>query len=388
MEILKKIYKYGLIFVIDNIISKIFLLFPLKDTIFFESVPNLSDSPKCIFDELIMRGYNKKYKMIWWLYDDNYSPSKEIENVVYLKNNANRLLKNYYEYTSKCLICGNRFLEAHSKGQISFYIVHGSPLKKTSEYYNLPKGISYLFTAAKEFDEEQMKQFRAPIEKAISLGLPRNDVFANKENLLFDSLFGKKYRKVIVWYPTFRQHKSGANTGCTNALPIIHSSKIANELNEYLEGLNILLIIKPHFAQDTNKLETLDLDNIKLINDDFFVNHRISSYQFINACDALISDYSSVYYDYLLCDKPIGLVWEDIDEYKSNPGFSVDIDYFCKGGEKIFSLDDFKTFVDHISLGIDELRDERHEINALVNYSSDGKNTERVTNKIVELAKL
>lgn len=135
-------------------------------------------------------------------------------------------------------------------------------------------------------------------------------------------------------------------------------------------------------------MNVTELSNIQFINDNFFKEHGISSYEFVNSCDALISDYSSIYYDYLLCDKPIALAWEDYEEYKKNPGFSVNIEYYCKGGEKIFNLDDLEKFVDNIANEKDQLRKERHEINSIVNYASDHMNTVRVTNKIIELSSL
>ena len=44
-----------------------------------------------------------------------------------------------------------------------------------------------------------------------------------------------------------------------------------------------------------------------MINDSFFIDNDITSYELLAACDSMITDYSSVYFDYTLCDKPIGL---------------------------------------------------------------------------------
>ena len=101
-------------------------------------------------------------------------------------------------------------------------------------------------------------------------------------------------------------------------------------------------MLKPHFAQDVSKIKSCNLSNIKFIDDQFFIENNITSYEFIANCDALISDYSSVYYDYLLCDKPIGLVWEDFHEYKNTVDFAVDMEYYMKAGEKIYNIEDFE----------------------------------------------
>ena len=97
---------------------------------------------------------------------------------------------------------------------------------------------------------------------------------------------------------------------------------------------------------------------------------------------------SSIYYDYTLCDKPIGLIWEDYEEYAEKPGFVVDMDYMMKGGVKIYDMEDFRSFIRDVAKGIDRLKDERREIRDFANYSTDGKNSKRVVDFIIEQAKL
>ena len=162
----------------------------------------------------------------------------------------------------------------------------------------------------------------------------------------------------------------------------------ARKLNEVARKNNVLLVVKPHFAQDISYITDCNLSHIRFINDSFFAEHNISSYEFVGSCDALITDYSSIYYDYLLCDKPIAAIWEDIEEYRANPGFAVDVDYYVKGAEKVYTLDDFESFIDRLANGVDLLREERAEINALVNQSTDGKNAARVADFIIEKADL
>ena len=201
-------------------------------------------------------------------------------------------------------------------------------------------------------------------------------------------MFPVNYQKIAVWYPTFRQHKNGSATACQNALPILNCAENARKLNEVARKNNVLLVVKPHFAQDISYITDCNLSHIRFINDSFFAEHDISSYEFVGSCDALITDYSSIYYDYLLCDKPIAAIWEDIEEYRANPGFAVDVDYYVKGAEKVYTLDDFESFIDRLANGVDLLREERAEINALVNQSTDGKNAARVADFIIEKAGL
>jgi CDP-glycerol glycerophosphotransferase (TagB/SpsB family) len=166
-------------------------------------------------------------------------------------------------------------------------------------------------------------QFNIDEKKLFSLGFPRNDVLmASKRD--FSSLFGKRYDKIIVWYPTFRQHKSGGGTASRNALPIIHDQVKAKKLNDFAMKLNTLIVVKPHFAQDISYIQDLNLNNIVFINDEFFFQNHISSYEFVGSCDALITDYSSVLFDYLLYGKAAVLFAPDLEKYRENRGFYLD----------------------------------------------------------------
>ena len=62
----------------------------------------------------------------------------------------------------------------------------------------------------------------------------------------------------------------------------------------------------------------------------------------------MLTDYSSIYFDYLLTDKPIGLTWEDYEEYKLRPGFVENIEFLTSGGEKIFTAKDLSLFLSNL----------------------------------------
>jgi CDP-glycerol glycerophosphotransferase (TagB/SpsB family) len=130
------------------------------------------------------------------------------------------------------------------------------------------------------------------------------------------------------------------------------------------------------------------LDNIVLINDEFFVKSKITSYEFVGSCDALITDYSSIYYDFTLRDKPVAAIWEDIEDYRRNPGFAVDVDFYMKGAEKIYTVEDFIAFIQRVGNGEDILKDERNKIKTMVNEFEDGESTKRVAEFVIEKAGL
>ena len=377
---------------IKNGMKKLLLAFasklPSPKYILFESAPDFSDSPKAVYDEFVRRGYGKKYKFVWLLYDKNVSTEKYKDCICIDDSDwKGRILYKWCRLHAKCLISCNRFQKTQRDGQVAVYITHGTIIKQTGAWNVVPEGIDYVIVASDSVRELMARDLEADVTKFYGLGYPRNDAL-QKENRDLHPMFPVDYQKIVVWYPTFRQHKAGSKTGCQNALPILHDADNARKLNEAASRNGVLLVVKPHFAQDISYIKDCNLSHIRFINERFFEEHNISSYEFVGSCDALITDYSSIYYDFLLCDKPVAAIWEDIEEYRINPGFAVDVDYYMKGAEKIYNLDDFETFVAHVAEDLDVLRSERAEINTLVNHSTDGKNAQRVVDFIVEKAGL
>ena len=374
---------------IKNIIKKILpFLIPVKNIILFESVPNLSDNTKAVFDEMIRRGLNRRYKMAW-IVSGKYKPAIRLKNVVYIDQTKRwgRIKILLLNWCAKCLISCNCFLSTMRSGQTSIYLSHGTPLKSVRNYYNIPTAVNYCIAASKCVRDLLSYEFNYNIDDIIPLGFPRNDIFSTNPRDI-KSILQTNCEKLIVWYPTFRQHKNGLKTGASKGLPIINDIEKATELNKCAQKANVLLVLKPHFAQDLSYVKELNLTNIRFIDDNFFATKNISSYEFVAGCDALITDYSSIYYDYTLCDKPIAMIWEDIEEYRKKPGLIENYEHYTKGAEKIYTLQELEEFVKRIGTEEDLLKQERNEIKELVNYSTDGKNAERVVDFIIEKAGL
>ena len=342
---------------IKDIIKRICGLIPLSNRIMFESLPDLTDSSKAILDEMVKRGLNRRYKMVWNCHSKEFSNYPKIDNVMYINEEDHPYMMKWLIFSSKCFITTNSFMYSKRKGQTSVYISHGGPIKDCGGYYTLPEEVDYLITLGGEASKPTADTLHFPFDRTYALGYPRNDdILRNHVDLR--SLFGN-YKKFIIWYPTFRNVKEGM-TACTHDFPIVHDKSALIELNNSLESLNTLIVLKPHFAQSVTDFESMS--NIKVIHDDFFTSHSISPYSFIGSFDALLTDYSSVYYDYLLCDKPIGMIWEDIEEYKTKPGLVDGFEHLSRGGEKIYNIHELLLFIKDISEGKDNSARVRQEV--------------------------
>lgn len=373
---------------VKTLAKKIINRLPTKKLIIFESTPDLSDNTKAVFDEMIKRGLNEKYKMLWLLKKEPSDSLPKIKNVSYIKmENSKKIL--LIKYMARCFICCNDWLESLRAGQTSFYLSHGTTIKSLSGYYNeFPDRMDYCLSAGEDVAFLCESEFGAPKEKIFSLGFPRNDILVTADRDLCPLFADCDFEKIIVWYPTYRQHQNGGVVSGGSSLPIIHDSDAAVALNEYAKEKKVLIVLKPHFAQDVSYVKDMGLSNIRFIDDSFFVKNGISSYEFVGSCDALITDYSSIYYDFTLCNKPIALIWEDYEEYKKVPGFAEGVDSLLEGGERIYTLPELCDFVGEVADGEDKLCDVRAEICKKVNFNADGNSSKRVVDFIIDKAKL
>lgn len=351
-----------------------------KRYILFESVPDRADNAKAVFDELARRGYDRKYRFVWWVSDQSRYPKGNVRYV----DRSHRLSLLWYHINAKALICCNQFLPSLSKKQTSFYLTHGTAVKRLSGYYRLPDGIDYAVAASEASRDMMARELGADVRKFHALGFPRNDALGKTVDL--HRYFAAAFQRAIVWYPTFRRHKTGFTAGSGDDLPLLHTAADAETLNQTLAQTETLLIVKPHFAQDVSRLRPAALSHIVFINDDFLTERKIGSYELLAGSDALITDYSSVYFDYLLRDKPIAAVWADLEAYRANPGFAIEPTRYLSGAVRVDKLADLTAFIRDVAAGRDDKRAARAENNAWANRP--GESTPRVADFIVEKANL
>lgn len=365
-------------------------IFKMKDIIVMESNPDFSDNTKKIFDELIEKKYNKKYKIIWFVNNPNEFKNVKIENVKFIsifpKNNVFKIFRKvYYNFSAKIIIDCNKYVQKVNDEQFRIHLTHGTPLKYVDEYCSKVGDTDFILELSDFFKEKNSELFTTSENKFLNTGFPRNDdlFFKTKIENSFEECKGKK---VIVWLPTYRKHinsKITDNIDLKYGIPCIENENDINKLNCELEKCNAIILIKLHPAQYRSKLQTnKDCNSIKFITDEELKNKNITLYKLLANSDALITDYSSVYYDYLLTRKPIGLAINDIKEYENQVGFSYNY-YETIKGEYLYNTEDIVNFIFNVSNGIDELKIERDKCMKLYHTNYDGKSTERVF-KIIE----
>lgn len=171
--------------------------------------------------------------------------------------------------------------------------------------------------------------FRIGDDRMEVLGQPRNDCL-NPEHELDEKLFPElEYLKklkvdselIVAWLPTHRA------TERYSIDRLMYDYGFDNErVGEILEANNITLLIKPHFlVRDRLKSK---LGNSRRI----VVYDPVDPYPMLRFTDILITDYSSVYFDFLLTGRPVIFAPFDYEDYqKVSATFYYDYDDVTPG---------------------------------------------------------
>ena len=346
----------------DKIKKIIYKCLPLKNRIVFESNPEFSCNALPVYEEMVKRGIREKYEIYWLVenkdkYKEDASGNKYLN---YVEHGFGIIHKWYILATSKALVFTNRLLNKHKENQLVINLMHGCPLKMTWGYVEHDT-CDYVISLANTFNSVISKQLDVPMKKIVSLGFPRNDIFQNNYQSLTRMGF-EGNEKMIVWMPTFRKNKnSNVSYGDVRefGVPLLDSIEKFNEINDILKQNKVVLVIKLHPAEDTKQITIENYSNIVFISDLELNAKFLTAYKLLADSDAMITDYSSVYYDYLLTNKPIGLVIDDLNEYSNKNGFWYgEYKSFIKG-QYIETYEEFISFVSDLSNGVDSSQKER-----------------------------
>jgi len=310
-------------FPIMNVLYNLFKLLPLKERYLFESGVGVqySDSPKAIYEELIRV---KPDAECIWVYNKTSFIHPMTTKVV------RRLSPEYYFClaTSKYWINNQNFPHYITKRKKTVYLQtwHGTPIKKMlfdlKKVYGREKGYvqrvenaknqwSYLIAQNSYAKKHFRTAFRydGPI---LEEGYPRNDILVNnpEEELIINKIKHTysidPSKKIILYAPTFRDNAKVENK---------FESDIKIDFKEFYErfGEKYILLIRMHVTVSSD-IEIPEEYKHSIIN--------VSSYPDIQElyliADILITDYSSVLFDFAVLERPMLFYAYDLEEYKND----------------------------------------------------------------------
>jgi CDP-glycerol glycerophosphotransferase (TagB/SpsB family) len=211
--------------------------------------------------------------------------------------------------------------------QLIVNIWHGMPIKDIG-LLDSKKGIvpksHYGIASGPFFKDYLAKAFGLSPDMLLPLPHPRLKSMYHPEGNKKDISLGNN--TIGFWLPTYR--KSIVNEVRTDGDGELNGIGIKSldfsKLNEFLLNENHILYIKPHPMSELGLFKCFgELSNIKVIDSKWFEENEISLYSMLGHIDYLVTDISSVYFDFKLLNKPVIIAFSDKNDYLSGR---------CQGG--------------------------------------------------------
>lgn len=189
---------------------------------------------------------------------------------------------------------------------------------------HLHRGYDYATVSSEEVRKHYAEAFEMEMEKVLPIGFPRADFFYDQEavkrtqNKLYDLYPMLKGKQVILYAPTFR----GVGKKRANFKMEFDVNRIAREISD-----DYIIALKLHpSVQSSDIIIDPDVEN-KIVD--------LSPYKEANdvltITDLLITDYSSIIFDYSLLKKPMLFYAYDLDDYRFDRDFYYEYETFVPG---------------------------------------------------------
>ena len=370
------------------------LFYKMDDkVIFFEAFGgrNYTCSPKAIYEKILTMKEFKDFKFVWAFVDPSKHDVLNDKRLTIVKTNS----KDYYKYLSiaKYWIVNSIIDEGiiKKKNQVYVQCWHGTPLQKLRydievngavlntieeirkrndrdarkfDYFISPsKYCTEKFTSA--FNLKALGKENIIIEK----GYPRNDFLFNKTKKDVDSIKKKLGlpldKKVIFYLPTFRDNQHTSGVGYTYNLAIDFDSLKKKFSKDYV------ILFSPHYFI----ANSIDLSKYK----GFVFN--VARYDEINelylVSDIIMTDYSSVFFDFANLKRPMLFYMYDFDDYQNNlRDFYISLDELPGPISK--TQDELENNLKNIDSIFKDYKGKYEKFNKKYNYLDDGNASERV----------
>lgn len=314
---------------------------------------------KNIYKRNSIKGFIYLLRAKFWICNND----KKIDIANYLSGGATTI--NLYHGIPAKKIVFDQYKNFHKKPAIIKYLHKNLSVK--SDYYIVNSEYEQsCYETAFLTDKKNIKILGSPRLDVLLHDIQNEDLFMEEDFLTIKN-FKEQGRKIFIYTPTFR------DTG----KDISGWLKI-DKLKQFLKEHNAVLVCKLHFA-DKNSL------NFELTEEFYKMDSDSDIYPVLKYSDALITDYSSIYFDYLLLDKPILYYPIDLEEYQEKcRGFYRPYEELT-AGIKAYSEEELISAMQDVVKGVDDYKEARKTLRNRMFKNQDGKNCERVIEFIKSL---
>lgn len=248
----------------------------------------------------------------------------------------------------------------------------GDNLKRIHSGYKKYTNVS---VTSENIIECYAEAFNISTDKIKALGIPRTDLFFDSDHMnrkrekVYKTFPNIKNKKVVLIAPTYR---GGELENANYDFSKIKLNEIGADL-----GNDYVVMVKWHPALHNNilrgKCEIETSDNITDCSDYSDINDLLL------VTDVLVTDYSSVIFDYFLLNKPIVYYTYDLEKYKKDRGLYFDFEKYLYGPVATT----YDQLIEAIKIE-KTCEKERESFNSLFMKACDGRSTEKIFNWVFE----
>lgn len=333
----------------------------MDDTIFYESRDgkSLSDSPYAIFKFLVHHPEYKHFKHIWSInssgeLDRVVAPYKGLNNVTFVKRHSKEYLKCLA--TSKYLINNSTFQSFFIPKDEQVYINtwHGTPLKSMgfdipgnpAQSQNVIRNFlsaDYLLSPNQHTTNIFLESYKLKgvyHGEIIQEGYPRIDSTYHTDPDVFKSLLtGLALRinpdkQTILYAPTWKGTSISKRKNDLEQI-IRDMSYLKQQVGE---EYNVFIKVHPFLYNEARKFSEIK---------DLLIPDAVDTNELLSVVDILITDYSSIFFDFLVTNKPILFYIWDYQIYKEERGVYLSEDEWP--GPTLFTIQQVSAAIRDIS---------------------------------------
>ena len=315
----------------------LYLFFPIKSNriLFTDSGNSYRCNPKYIF-QFLYDWHGNKYEYVWAINNSSAIPSKyKVKRASYLS------LRHLYYLATSSVLVSNVGIEPFvppRKGRIFINTWHGGGAYKMSSisasYYSRShrwyfkkirdlraKSTDYVISTNRVFSEVMSSYFNVPIEKFLSIGMPRNDIFfkpeQEKEEMrqkICHRLNIDEKKTIVLYAPTYRGHE-----------------RTVKKIDLGLDVPAVCNAVQMRFGRDVVFLYRCHINmkkNYAALDSTIDVSSYPDMQELLLLANIIITDYSSFIWDYAFTYKPGFLYTPDLADYESDVGLYTPIQYW------------------------------------------------------------
>lgn len=351
---------------------------------------NYTGNPKAIYEEMIIQGLDQKYRCYFILEDPNIKLPGAAKTV-----KRTRLLYFYLFAIAGIWVCDTRQPKYIVKRPGCTYIQtwHGTPLKKLAldmdtvfmagekgidnykkNFYDNAQTWDYLISQ-NHFSTEIFRRAFAFGKEMLEIGYPRNDVLFAKNNDRDITELKKQLglpldKKIILYAPTWRDNEFYGK-GKYKFNPPMDFNLLRDSL-----GKDTVMIVKYHYLV----MDQIDWTPYKGFIYSCDLSFDIADLYLVS--DMMITDYSSVMFDYSLLKRPMLFFCYDLEEYKDTlRGFYFDFLAEAPGPVTLTTNELIEAIVNYNQ---EEYRQKQEAFYQKFNHADDGQASYNIV-KLIEM---